>query len=351
MAAKRWPREVHQAVLAARDALQEHLPGGLRYIVACSGGADSLALAAIAAEGVADGWLEGGVGAVIVDHGMQEGSAAAAVEAARACASLGLDPVRVVAVHVGEDGNEADARQARYAALEEVRREVGADFVLTAHTASDQAEQVLLALARGSGTRSLAGIPVRRARVLRPFLDLRREETEAVCLALGLHPWEDPTNAQPVALRNRVRHELLPLMRQVLGPGIDDALVRTARLAGQDADLLDELAEQALEAAAMGESPNVMGVAIDRVDGRAPLVWDLDRTIIRDAPAALRSRVLRMAAVAVGGRAPTAERTSALERLVSGAGSAGPVQLDGHVSVTRERHADGRAVVRFRGLA
>jgi tRNA(Ile)-lysidine synthase len=350
VAKKRWPAEQYRAVELAREAVGYYLPSGLSYLVACSGGADSLALAATLARAKEEETLLGPVGAVIVDHGLQPGSAAAAARAAEQCRDLGLDPVVVSAVEVDGHG-EAAAREARYAALEAARERVGADFLLTAHTADDQAEQVLLGLARGSGTRSLAGIPARRARVLRPFLELRRADTEAVCAAHGLRYWVDPTNTSDEFLRNRVRHELLPVLREVLGEGIDDALVRTARLAAQDAELLDRLAEELVEDAARSTEPSVLGEAGDRVAGRAPLVWDLDRLLLRDAPAALRSRALRRAAVAVGGRAPNSERTAALERLVSGAGSAGPVQLDGRVSVTRERTGDGRAVVRFRGLA
>lgn len=350
MARKRFPREQHLALTAAREAVAEHLPAGLSYLVACSGGADSLALAATLAQAKADGELEGRVGAVVVDHDLQAGSAAAAATAATQCVDLGLDPVIVETVSVDGSG-EAAARNARYEALEAARERVGADFLLTAHTADDQAEQVLLGLARGSGTRSLAGIPARRARILRPFLELRRAETEAVCAAHGLEYWVDPSNQGDDFLRNRVRHHLLPALREVLGEGIDDALVRTARLAAQDAELLDEMASVLVEDAARASEPRVLGDAGDRISGRAPLVWDLDRVLLRDAPAALRSRALRQAARAVGGRVPSSERTSALERLVAGTGSAGPVQLDGRVSVTRERLADGRAVVRFRGLA
>lgn len=349
MARPRWPREIFLSVEAARTAVSQQLPAGLSYLVACSGGADSLALAATMAWARDAGVVGGALAAVIVDHGMQEGSAVAAARAAQQCDGLGFESVAVVTLSLG-DGNEADARAARYAALEEERARIGADFVLTAHTADDQAEQVLLGLARGSGTRSLAGIPTRRPRVLRPFLELRRADTVNVCAAEGLEAWEDPTNALPVHLRNRVRHELLPLMREVLGEGIDDALVRTARLARQDAELLDELATDALAVAALDDEPRVLGDAADRVAGRAPMVWDLDRLVVRDAPAALRSRMLRLAAKAVGGRAQTAERTAALERLADGDGSAGPVQLDGHVSVTREKLGE-RSVLRFRGLA
>lgn len=336
--------------MAARTALTDHLPAGLHYLVACSGGPDSLALVATAAHLKREGVLQGRVGAVIIDHGLQSGSDEVAARAGETCAELGLDPVVVQRVQVPGTGNEADARQARYEALEEIRAEVGADYVLTAHTADDQAEQVLLSLARGSGTRALAGIPEHRGRVLRPLLDISRAQTHAISDALELNPWHDPTNDLPGARRNRVRHELLPLMREVLGDGVDDALVRTARLARQDADLLDELAQQTLATAAVQDDPTVLGGIDDRVDGRAPLVWDLRRQVVLEAPAALRSRVLRLVAVAVGGRPPTAERTAALEKLTAGTGSAGPVQLDGMVSVTRIRSDAGESLLRFRGL-
>lgn len=351
MSRPRHPRTTHEALRQAAEAVATQLPAGLDYLLACSGGADSLALAASVAEAARDGVLQGRVGAIVVDHGLQDGSAEAARTAAEHCARLGLDPVLVRTVKVAGAGNEDDARRARYAALESARAELGADFVLTAHTADDQAEQVLLGLARGSGTRSLSGIPTRRARVLRPFLDLRRAQTEAICEAWGLTPWADPSNASPRHLRNRVRHEVLPVLREVLGEGIDDALVRTARLAAQDAALLDELAATALEEWAVTPEPMVLGEAEDRVAGRAPLVWELVRVPVRDAAPALRSRVLRLVAVAVGGSAPTAERTAALERLAAGEGSAGPVQLEGHVSVRRAKGADGTSVLRFTGLA
>ncbi len=336
--------------MAARTALTDHLPAGLDYLVACSGGPDSLTLAATAAHLKSEGVLQGRVGAVVVDHGLQPGSDEVAADAGEKCAELGLSPVIVQRVQVPGTGNEADARQARYEALEEIRAEVGADYILTAHTADDQAEQVLLSLARGSGTRALAGIPEHRGRMLRPLLGITREQTHAICDGLQLHPWHDPTNDLPDARRNRVRHELLPVMREVLGNGVDDALVRTARLARQDADLLDELAQQTLATAAVQDDPSVLGGVDDRVEGRAPLVWDLRRQVVLEAPAALRSRVLRQVAVAVGGKPPTAERTAALEKLTAGTGAPGPVQLDGRVSVTRIRSEDGESLLRFRGL-
>lgn len=220
-------RAVRSALCEAQDAT-----GAL---VACSGGADSLALALCAP--IATPRCGG---AVIVDHGLQAAATQAARRTAHTLTERGVN-VRVVQVEVGEGGGpEASARRARYAALEAAA--VAGEVVLLGHTLDDQAETVLLGLARGSGTRSLSGMPVRRGRFLRPLLGLRRAVTEAACTELGVTPWRDPHNAEPRFARSRVRASVLPTLEAELGPGIAQALARTARLARADADLLDELA-------------------------------------------------------------------------------------------------------------
>src|SRR5689334_18776984 len=242
------------------------LAAGDLVLVACSGGADSLALAAAAAFVAPRLGLR--AGGVTVDHGLQPGSAERAGEIAAQMARLGLDPVQSVAVTVPPPataaGPEAAARTVRYAALDQAAAAHGAVAVLLGHTLDDQAESVLLGLARGSGARSLAGMPRRRGRYRRPFLGLRRAQTEAVCAAVGVHFWTDPTNLMPdgaeavdgesgaaVPARTRVRAAVVPVLEDALGPGVVESLARTAGQLRADADALDALAADLLAAATL----------------------------------------------------------------------------------------------------
>lgn len=242
--------EVAAVRSAVRDALRD-LPAGQLVLVALSGGPDSVALAAAAA--FVASRLRLRAGAVVVDHGLQPGSDTAAASAAALARDLGLDPVEVRRVDAarrtgpGADnpGPEAAARSARYRALEAAARSSGAVAVLLGHTLDDQAETVLMRLARGSGARSLAGMPERRGVFRRPLLGLPRATTVAACRALGLAVWEDPHNRDPAYTRVRVREQALPALAQALGPGVPAALARSARLLARDADALDSLAEVA----------------------------------------------------------------------------------------------------------
>ena len=347
----RWPEPLHRAVAAVREALAgdgtrraDAVPGRAgsrpRGLVALSGGADSLALAVACAVlvGTRDGARLGPIGAAVVDHGLQSGSDAVAAAAADVARILGLTPVTVTRVEVARtgDGPEADARRARREALAAARdARPGGAVVLTAHTADDQAEQVLLGLARGSGTRSLAGIPARGtlpggAAVARPLLGLTRADTETICRWAGLTWFEDPHNRDPALLRSRVRTRVLPALEDPdagLGPGVRAGLVRTAAIAAEDA--------AALEAWAGDEFPRL------RVDppGRDPRVVSLDLDALAALPAAVRHRVIARAARAAGGQAPPRERILAVDALVTGARaggtSAGPVELPGGVAAHR----------------
>src|SRR3954452_12444441 len=218
-------------------------PGGSLVLVACSGGAASLALAAATAFVAPRRNLRCGL--VSVDHGLQPGSRDRAGAVAAWAKEEGFDPASAVSVEVGRDGGpEAAARTARYAALAGTARRDGAVAVLLGHTRDDQAETVLLAMARGAGPRGLAGMPARRdldgVALLRPLLDLGRSDTLAACAALGLEPWQDPHNTDAAYTRSRVR-AVLPILVEALGPGLVGNLARTARQAAADAEVLDRL--------------------------------------------------------------------------------------------------------------
>jgi tRNA(Ile)-lysidine synthase len=243
-------------------------------------------------------------GAVVVDHGLQDGSDKTAEAAAEQCRGLGLEPVQVRAVEVGtEGGPEGAARTARYDALRDAADELGADVVLLAHTRDDQAETVLLGLARGSGARSLAGMAPTAGLLRRPLLEVPRSTTAAACIASGLRPWHDPHNDDPQYRRVRVRHEVLPVLEEALGPGVTEALARTAGLLRADADALDVLAADLAETAVQHAAGEVL----------------CDVAVLEEEPPALRTRVLRQAALEAGCRANdlTAGHIAAVDALIT----------------------------------
>jgi tRNA(Ile)-lysidine synthase len=305
--------------VAVRRALQTGVPAESLILVACSGGADSLALAAATAFVAQRLGLRRGL--VTVDHGLQPGSADRAAALVKWGQANGFDPALGVPVDVGTDGGpEAAARTARYAALVSAARSTGAAAVLLGHTREDQAETVLLALARGGGPRGLAGMPARRdvdgVALLRPLLDLSRAETAAACAELGLEPWHDPHNSDPAYARSRVRG-LLPALVDALGPGVVGNLARAARLAAADTAVLDALAD-----------------GIDAADGAGGLRIEA----LVELPAALRTRVLHSWArgLGVSGSALSARHVDALDALVTDWHGQGPVALPGAVRVTRD---------------
>jgi tRNA(Ile)-lysidine synthase len=275
------PAPVAAVRLAVRGALADLTSGDL-VLVACSGGADSLALAAAAAFEADRAQLR--AGALTVDHGLQPRSADRAIAVAERLRAMGLAPVEVLAIAVGRVGGpEAAARAARYAALDAAADRLGAAVVLLGHTRDDQAETVLLGLARGAGARSLAGMAAvsgAGGRYRRPLLRVDRATTRAACLAEGGQPWDDPHNLDPAYARARVRHRVLPVLEQELGPGVAAALARTAKLLRADADALDMWADRAA-----GECAREGGLLAER---------------LRELPDAVRLRVLRRAAIAAG---------------------------------------------------
>ena len=230
---------------AVREAWMRHgVVSGDRILVACSGGADSLALAAASVfEGSRIGVL---VGAVIVEHGLQPETKAVAEATAKTLAELGASPVEVRAVKVVKTkagGPEAAARTARYAALDAAADELGAKFVMLAHTLNDQAETVLLGLARGSGNRSLNAMSEVNGRYLRPLLGIERQTTVAFCEDSGLNAWHDPQNSDGKFARVRARNKVLPVLEAELGPGIAQALARTAEQLREDEAVLAPMAQ------------------------------------------------------------------------------------------------------------
>ncbi len=305
-------------------------------VVACSGGADSLALLAATVFELRRTPVR--VIGAVVDHGLQDDSAAHTARVVEQMAALGVDETVGARVQVdpGARGVEAAAREARYAVLGQVAESFGAQQVLLGHTLDDQAETVLLGLSRGSGGRSIAGMRPRftepgsgagpgagpRAGAVttfqRPLLGVRRAQTEAACLAEGIDFWVDPHNSDPRFTRSRVRHTVLPLLERELGPGVAETLARTAQQLRPDMELLDSLAE-----AALAEHDH---------DGTFD-VWALETL---EQP--VRTRLLRLAALRAG--CPPSElfavHVDALEEQVWNRDKLPrTIQLPGHVSAVR----------------
>ena len=314
---------VAEVRLAVRRALAG-VPAGSTVVVALSGGADSLALAAAVAFEAPKAGLR--AVAVTVDHGLQPGSTDAAAAAAARARALGID-ARVVAVEVsGDGGPEAAARAVRYAALAAEARASGAAAVLTGHTLDDQAETVLLGLARGSGAASLQGMAavsdLQGIPLLRPLLTVRRATARAACAAEGLEPWEDPHNAQHRFARVRVRETVLPVLEAELGPRIAEALARTAAQLREDAqafdEMIDETIEDIVEHAEAGISVSVAALAAN--------------------PAALRHRIIRHVVESEFGASLTRAQTLEVSRLATDWSGQGRIDLPG----CRARRVGGR---------
>ena len=306
------------AVVDLRNAVRpflENLTAGDCALVAVSGGADSLALAYALIKEAPD--LAITLIGVTVDHQLQSGSADQATKVQVALKEMGYQEVLIEKVTVAQnDGLEADARAARYSALDSVADAFGASQIFLGHTRDDQAETVLLGLARGSGTRSLSGMAVVNGKYARPFLQLTREQIVAACNEVGLKPWSDPHNENAKFSRVRVRNSVLPVMESEIGPGIAAALARSAAILRDDADALDEMAQ----------------AVISRVD-----LKDLDCAALAELPRAIRSRVLRAAIYAAGAPSGTlsADHLSAVESLVTSWHGQGEVSLPGGVKVAR----------------
>ena len=276
--------------------------------LAVSGGADSLALLhAMRTLAGPRGWR---LAVVTVDHGLRSGSAADAAFVVDHAKALGLD-ARLETLAPADlarhrrAGQEGAARAARYEALWRVAGELGCGWLATGHTLDDQAETVLLQLLRGAGPDGLAGMSVRSGRLLRPLLGVRRAQTRDCCAAVGVDWREDPTNAEPGPLRNRVRQRLLPLLEE-LRPGATGALARTAALAADERDWLDPLVAAALAASQAVASAGPEGTVA------------LDAAALAELPVPLARRVARAAARQAGATPPDAEATDRVVALAAG---------------------------------
>jgi len=312
------PVSTNPATVAIRSAVRECLSScsaGDTVLVAVSGGADSLALAA-ALVPESKNLLVNLVG-VTIDHQLQINSGEQATNVFKQLSELGIAQIEIVKVNVElVDGLEASARRARYAALDAAAEKYNARLVFLGHTLNDQAESVLLGLGRGSGARSLSGMARCTGKYCRPLLEITRSETLAACDENNLTPWVDPHNSDSSFARVRVRTDALPKLEESIGPGITEALARSADLLRNDADALDGWAAQ-------------VAAELD--------LADLEIVRLADLPKAVRTRVLRMAIYAAG--APmgsiTAEHVASVEAFVTSWHGQGACSLPGGVKVCR----------------
>jgi tRNA(Ile)-lysidine synthase len=314
-----------------RTTIRRHamLAGGERVLVGVSGGADSVALLATLV--VLAPALRLDVHVLHVDHQLRPGSGADATFVQDIAARLGV-PAGVERVRVPPGGSvEAAARLVRHTALETAARRLGAHRIALGHTADDQAETVLMRLLDGAGVRGLAAIPAVRGRIIRPLIAARRRDVEAALRDAAL-PWlEDPMNRDPKFLRNRIRHEVLPLLAASYDGDVVPALVRTAGLAREATEALDQLAARELER-----------LLAEDGDG----AFTLSLTALRALPSFVAPEVLRQAAARLGSTAPLrAWAHRGLARVTAAARPARPFRLGGVVvAVSGDRVRLGRAL-------
>ena len=305
------------AVPAVRNAVRawlEKFEAGDKILVAVSGGADSLALAY--ALSVESEKLAITVVGVTVDHQLQSASSSQAEKVVEQLAKFGVPcAIKKVTVDIKE-GLEASARKVRYEAINEMAIQENTVAVFLGHTKDDQAETVLLGLARGSGTRSLSGMAEHIGIYIRPLLEITRIQNEQFCKEVGLDYWNDPHNQDSQFARVRVRTEALPVLEKSIGPGVSDALARSAQLLRDDADALDSWAQS----------------EVTHLN-----LQDLDCAHLQALPRAIRTRILRSAIYAAGAPSGSvsADHVSAVEALISAWNGQGALNLPGGVRVER----------------
>jgi tRNA(Ile)-lysidine synthase len=261
------------------------LAGGESVLVAVSGGADSVALLTTLVA-LAPAWCLT-LHVLHVDHGLRPDSASDAEFVRALGARLGV-PVDVARVQVGVGSVEAAARAARYTALEAGAERIGAARIAVGHTLDDQAETVLMRVLDGAGVRGLAAIPPVRGRIIRPLIELRAAAVREALAAAGVAWREDPTNRDPKFLRNRIRHELLPLLAASYRADVVPALAEVARLAREHVQVLDATATRELERLAVVEASAIT----------------LSRAALAALPTTIAAETLRQAAARLGGGGP-----------------------------------------------
>ncbi|NDF02191.1 MAG: tRNA lysidine(34) synthetase TilS [Actinobacteria bacterium] len=300
-----------------RNALAHFEPGD-RILLAVSGGADSLLLAATTNLEASKVGIQ--LSALVVDHQLQNGSGEVALSAQKKLIELGITEANISQVevigNVGNGGMEAAARRARYEALDAEADRIGAVAIFLGHTEDDLAETVLLGLARGSGTRSLSGMAFHVGRYVRPFLELSRAQVLTACKESGIEFWSDPQNEDLSFARVRVRNEILPKMEKEIGPGISKALARTSRILREDADALDLIAGDIF--ASLADPAQI------------PI------ELISELPIAVRKRVIKRAIEAMGAPSLSAEQILEVEALVGGWKGQGAVALAGGITARRD---------------
>ena len=302
------------ALWQIRKAVKPWLENNSQSILfGCSGGADSMALAlALFIESENKNVIP-----IVVDHGLQPESAQVTLDTVEKLKKIGYKQIETAKAQVIiTDGLEASARRARYQIFNQFIDAYDAKYFLLAHTLNDQAESVLLGLARGSGTRSLSGMAIENNKFIRPLLKISREITQAACIEGGVEIWEDPHNNDQRFTRVRVRQNVLPVIEEILGPKITEALARSSDLLRDDADALDSFANE----------------FFNHVDKLNLEVVDLERL-----PKAIRTRVLRLAIYNAGSPigSLTADHIGSVESLVSDWHGQKEVALPGNVKVFR----------------
>lgn len=343
----------------AINAQEQQTISSRPVLVACSGGRDSMALAAVCH--TVCGMLGTQCIVMIVDHQLQEESYHVAQRTAERLHTYGIEHVHISQVTVQETGEgiEAAARDARYEALTSYAKQVGACCIALAHTADDQAETIIMSLLKAQNVDALAGMPACTQRngvtLVRPLLMLTREKTTQLCHDVGLSWWDDPTNGQNVPedqalpenfpLRSRIRHDVMPLLRKFGGDDVSLRLSRNAQLSRQERQILDDLADQVLQRALMPvaqrNTPNETHAQSESNRGNScefgEEIIRLNTRVLSQEPRVIRLRALSHV-LSANDIAHTARHVEAIDSLISNWHGQGTVHLPSGFSANRKKH-------------